>query len=942
MKPRFFQVRSPAQGLRAIQHPVITKNYRKALGWKPKHKKAVLVPCAGTKPFPDAPSHKGGYLQALEGKGVDLWVVSEPLGVVPYEWSRDYPQAHYDFPPEHLRGPGRELLVERVADWLEKVGHKYEKVTLALPGHHMRLVEDALGLFDQEPVKVVFAGIGDCLDAGACPTGHYRSTSKAYRKYLKKRVNPPMIFSNPEEAHGDCYEAAFKYIMDQHRIHGRGKGVNMRLVHATVTGQGPLEGRPIVHAWVEEDIHPRVPPGGLPEGFRPEEFALRIAVDKSMGKDLHLPAAMYRGIGQARKVSEYTWEEAAKLAVKHGHYGPWGKGPKKRRRKRKNPIKALWGEEREPVDVLGPSFPGRLKEWDARFEDGDVGTVRAYSLYTPKGDRWLEPPLPRPGGPWGMDKNPGRWVPKVWDIVRLKGRGQRRSWNLMRIEGQEVELAPLWGDVEFNRDQANWLITTLDRIRPAHKHSTLYKYENNPAWQPPACDPSKRPLDSKPLLGEFVRTHVNLHNGCFVVSFKSKVQGYTKALKLKNVRPRVGRAGWERCNTEQVRNVHAYLDGELVSGKSARKSGKGWRQISYHCKTHGPHFFFVDTDEPFEGAEEVICRKVKKGGQEKVEVLVRGPVPARRNPSCRCGAPRGICSCGEVDAWIAGDPEKITPCGEAPRQAGAHLVVRPWGAAVLLLDVGNVQAYQARDWHERGRCPLLAGFSVACGRGVGTRVTRSMMSEELAHYEHDVAMGARLFNRDLAELAQRVGIPLEQAEDMLWQEGLAWHVAMAQKNPMTDWTADRDYPWMPLAQVKKWIPLMEELGVSKVARKGGSKVTGEGFLQAYEACRGRRACMKTRMATKNSSWAERRGQFIARHMAQVELNDEPLWRKRKGKWEPTKRHLGLIAWAFSPAPRPNPGCDCGMVKKNPCPVCLGVAAGVLGAGAYVLRDPSAR
>jgi DNA-directed RNA polymerase specialized sigma24 family protein/transcriptional regulator with XRE-family HTH domain len=41
--PRRFDVRSPGQGLRAIQHPVITKNYEKALRVKPKHKKAVLA-----------------------------------------------------------------------------------------------------------------------------------------------------------------------------------------------------------------------------------------------------------------------------------------------------------------------------------------------------------------------------------------------------------------------------------------------------------------------------------------------------------------------------------------------------------------------------------------------------------------------------------------------------------------------------------------------------------------------------------------------------------------------------------------------------------------------------------------------------------------------------------------------------------------------------------
>jgi DNA-binding protein Fis len=191
-RQRFFRVRSPAQGLKAIEDPVITGNYKKALAHRPKHRRAVLVPCAGTKPFPDAPSHRDGYLRALEGKAVDVFVVSEPLGVVPYAWSRDYPQTHYDFPPRHLRGAARDLLVERIAYWLCAVGKKYSEVVAALPEHHARLVDDALTLCEPIRKKVKWAGIGECLDDGVCPPGHYRPTSRAYRGYLKARANPPV------------------------------------------------------------------------------------------------------------------------------------------------------------------------------------------------------------------------------------------------------------------------------------------------------------------------------------------------------------------------------------------------------------------------------------------------------------------------------------------------------------------------------------------------------------------------------------------------------------------------------------------------------------------------------------------------------------------------------------------------------------------------------
>lgn len=187
-----WKVRSSRQGLNAIQHPDITKNYRAALRFKPKHRIAVLLPCAQTKPFTSAPSYTGGYLPALEGKQADLWVVSEPLGVVPLAWAERYPNADYDFPPRYLTGEAHAELAGRVAQWFKTVAPKYSKVVIALPAHHARLVEAALEQLDHKPAGLSWAGIGDCLDAGACPTGHYRATSGHYQDYLRQRVR-----SNP-------------------------------------------------------------------------------------------------------------------------------------------------------------------------------------------------------------------------------------------------------------------------------------------------------------------------------------------------------------------------------------------------------------------------------------------------------------------------------------------------------------------------------------------------------------------------------------------------------------------------------------------------------------------------------------------------------------------------------------------------------------------------
>jgi predicted RNA-binding protein len=138
-----FIVRSVSQGLSVIQHKDITDNWKKSLKVKPKSKIAVLLPCAATKPFSESPSHKHGYLKALGDKKVDLYIVSEPLGIVPKQWETKYPNADYDYPPKYLKGEARKLLSERIGEWFSKVYPKYDKVYSALPGHHQKLVNDS-------------------------------------------------------------------------------------------------------------------------------------------------------------------------------------------------------------------------------------------------------------------------------------------------------------------------------------------------------------------------------------------------------------------------------------------------------------------------------------------------------------------------------------------------------------------------------------------------------------------------------------------------------------------------------------------------------------------------------------------------------------------------------------------------------------------------------
>jgi len=108
--------------------------------------------------------------------------------------------------------------------------------------------------------------------------------------------------------------------------------------------------------------------------------------------------------------------------------------------------------------------------------------------------------------------------------------------------------------------------------------------------------------------------------------------------------------------------------------------------------------------------------------------------------------------------------------------------------------------------------------------------------------------------------------------------------------------------WMTLSDVIASVPAMKKKKVSEVARGvKKSTRTKEGFVQAYKATKGSIPKMRTRKTGQgDQTWSKRRDEFIARHLKQMRQNDT-----HKTGWlpsgEPTRRHLGLIAWAYTPS-----------------------------------------
>ena len=115
---------------------------------------------------------------------------------------------------------------------------------------------------------------------------------------------------------------------------------------------------------------------------------------------------------------------------------------------------------------------------------------------------------------------------------------------------------------------------------------------------------------------------------------------------------------------------------------------------------------------------------------------------------------------------------------------------------------------------------------------------------------------------------------------------------MTRSNPKkTSRHGTHQYEWLPLDQIEPFVTLMERRGVSKVAR------SPRGFLTAYRGARG----VPERLGYDNYSgqeWVRRRNNFVARHMGQIKSKKEPLWEGQN----PSRRHLALIAWAYTPDP----------------------------------------
>lgn len=101
------------------------------------------------------------------------------------------------------------------------------------------------------------------------------------------------------KATGDCMMNSAKFVIDN-------QDDSLTLVHCIVTGTGPkIKGIDYAHAFVIMDI------------------GLALDLTKSFDKPTIVPLEFYRQIGNVRNEIKYTWQEANRLTLESGHWGPW-------------------------------------------------------------------------------------------------------------------------------------------------------------------------------------------------------------------------------------------------------------------------------------------------------------------------------------------------------------------------------------------------------------------------------------------------------------------------------------------------------------------------------------------------------------------------------------------------------------------------------------------
>ncbi len=166
---------------------------RVALRWRPQNDTAVFIPCSAHKPYPYSKSHRDGYLKALLPylDKIDLFAISEPMGVVPYHYADEYPVQSYEYDPNKffigkLHHPlvqaSLDIFCSRLSIWIRKFDLLYRKKILILPkSWHLKVFKKSL-----EMSKIALDSYSIITLPGR-PQHHVNEIGKSFASLVKPR-----------------------------------------------------------------------------------------------------------------------------------------------------------------------------------------------------------------------------------------------------------------------------------------------------------------------------------------------------------------------------------------------------------------------------------------------------------------------------------------------------------------------------------------------------------------------------------------------------------------------------------------------------------------------------------------------------------------------------------------------------------------------------------
>jgi hypothetical protein len=118
----------------------------------------------------------------------------------------------------------------------------------------------------------------------------------------------------------------------------------------------------------------------------------------------------------------------------------------------------------------------------------------------------------------------------------------------------------------------------------------------------------KNKLSISDVMGKRVMIYYNLHKHTFSIKYKNKVLTYSDHIKLSNVEFKVNQKGKERVRTEKVKNVHAFVIGDLEYLSNTPCENLQY-PVNNLIVTYNPYindnFVIKNTNEPIKNAKKI-------------------------------------------------------------------------------------------------------------------------------------------------------------------------------------------------------------------------------------------------------------------------------------------------------------------------------------------------